>query len=363
MDILVNNAGTAVFGPTAETLEENWDTMFNTNLKGHFFLVGQLAPKMAARGKGAIVNTSTMVGQFAAPGMAVYGATKAGLNLLTKSWATATGWRYGGDPNEWVENNNWNPATIPSGTATFTATGVTSVANDNGVVTIGAIDFTVGAQAYTFSIDNAFIVNGAGVTNSSTNTQTFNVTGGNSLVQNASSANSGTGAVAYNNSASSTFQNNSSAGNANTSIINNEIMQFNDNSSAGRANITNNVEMDFFESTTAGSANITNATGRHSDVQQQHHGGTATIGNSGDLQFTNTTRAGSAGITNKAGAPLLLPIPVPAAAPISKTAAALLLSPIPAPVVAPVSPTTTAPRSPSTIPARLEVLSSATPAP
>jgi hypothetical protein len=38
---------------------------------------------MAARGKGVIVNTSTMVGQFAAPGMAVYGATKAGLNLRT----------------------------------------------------------------------------------------------------------------------------------------------------------------------------------------------------------------------------------------------------------------------------------------
>jgi NAD(P)-dependent dehydrogenase (short-subunit alcohol dehydrogenase family) len=46
---------------------------------------------MAARGKGVIVNTSTMVGQFAAPGMAVYGATKAGLNLLTKSWATEFG--------------------------------------------------------------------------------------------------------------------------------------------------------------------------------------------------------------------------------------------------------------------------------
>ncbi|MGW2515339.1 SDR family NAD(P)-dependent oxidoreductase [Streptomyces scopuliridis] len=91
IDILINNAGTAVFGPTAETLEENWEMMFNTNLKGHFFLVAELAPKMAARGKGMIVNTSAMVGQFAVPGMAVYGATKAGLNLLTKSWAADFG--------------------------------------------------------------------------------------------------------------------------------------------------------------------------------------------------------------------------------------------------------------------------------
>lgn len=65
--------------------------MFNTSLKGHFFLVAELAPTMAARGNGVIVNTPTMVGQFAVPGMGVYGAPKAALNLLTKSWAAEFG--------------------------------------------------------------------------------------------------------------------------------------------------------------------------------------------------------------------------------------------------------------------------------
>lgn len=89
--ILVNNAGTGLFTPTAETPEESWDLTFNTNLKGHFFLVAELAPRMAAQGAGAIVNVTTMAGQIGIPGMAVYGATKAALNLLTRSWAAEFG--------------------------------------------------------------------------------------------------------------------------------------------------------------------------------------------------------------------------------------------------------------------------------
>lgn len=91
VDILVNNAGTAVFQPTAQIAEEDWDRIFATNIKGHFFLVAELAPLMAARGSGVIVNVSTMAGQMGIPGMAVYGASKAGLNLLTKSWAAEFG--------------------------------------------------------------------------------------------------------------------------------------------------------------------------------------------------------------------------------------------------------------------------------
>src|SRR6185312_4618774 len=78
-----------------------------------------------------------------------------------------------GDPSEWIENNNWTPATVPTGTATFGATGVTSVANDNGIVAIGTVNFMATAQAYTFSINNPFIINGIGVVNHSVNTQTF----------------------------------------------------------------------------------------------------------------------------------------------------------------------------------------------
>ena len=46
---------------------------------------------MSERGSGAIVNVSTMVAGFGADGMALYGSTKAALDLLTKSWAAEFG--------------------------------------------------------------------------------------------------------------------------------------------------------------------------------------------------------------------------------------------------------------------------------
>lgn len=49
------------------------------------------AARPTSRGSGVIVNVSTMAGQMGIPGMAVYGASKAGLNLLTKSWAAEFG--------------------------------------------------------------------------------------------------------------------------------------------------------------------------------------------------------------------------------------------------------------------------------
>src|SRR5438270_8793271 len=46
---------------------------------------------MAKRGKGAIVNVSTMVADYGAAGMSLYGASKAATNLLTKAWAAEYG--------------------------------------------------------------------------------------------------------------------------------------------------------------------------------------------------------------------------------------------------------------------------------
>ena len=61
------------------------------NVKAPFYLVGALAPKMAARGRGAIVNVTTMAAVFGVPGMAVYGASKAAVSSMTKSWAAEYG--------------------------------------------------------------------------------------------------------------------------------------------------------------------------------------------------------------------------------------------------------------------------------
>lgn len=91
VDILVNSAGIFPFGPTAETSESDVDAVLGLNVKAPYFLVAELAPAMAERGHGAVVNVTTMVAEFGAAGMALYGASKAAVVLLTKSWAAEFG--------------------------------------------------------------------------------------------------------------------------------------------------------------------------------------------------------------------------------------------------------------------------------
>ena len=91
IDILINNAGIYPFGPTHEMTEEQFDRVFAINVKVPYFLVAEFAPLMAKRGKGAIVNLSTMVADYGAPGMSLYGSSKAAINLLTKTWAAEYG--------------------------------------------------------------------------------------------------------------------------------------------------------------------------------------------------------------------------------------------------------------------------------
>lgn len=91
IDILVNNAGIYPFGPTAETDEAIFDAVITTNVKGPFYLTAALAPQMAERGSGKIINLTTMAAYVGIPEMALYGASKAALALLTKSWAAEFG--------------------------------------------------------------------------------------------------------------------------------------------------------------------------------------------------------------------------------------------------------------------------------
>src|SRR6059036_1391584 len=91
VDILINNAGIYPFGPTHEMTEELFERVYSLNVKAPYFLVAELAPLMAKRGKGAIVNISTMVADYGVPGMSVYASSKAALNLLTKVWAAEYG--------------------------------------------------------------------------------------------------------------------------------------------------------------------------------------------------------------------------------------------------------------------------------
>ena len=87
VDVLVNNAGVSWFGPTADLDATTFDRLFAANVRAPFFLVAALAPKMAARGSGSIINIGSQAGQIGMPGGAAYGATKGALASMTRSWA------------------------------------------------------------------------------------------------------------------------------------------------------------------------------------------------------------------------------------------------------------------------------------
>lgn len=87
VQVLVNNAGTSWFGPTADLDETTFNDLFNGNVRSAYFLVAGLAPGMAQRSSGSIINLASMAGQIGLDGGAAYGATKAALSSMTRSWA------------------------------------------------------------------------------------------------------------------------------------------------------------------------------------------------------------------------------------------------------------------------------------
>jgi NAD(P)-dependent dehydrogenase (short-subunit alcohol dehydrogenase family) len=87
VDILINNAGVYKFGATADTDDAFFDEHINLNLRAPYILVQQLVPGMAERGDGVVANLSTVAAAIPAQAGGIYGATKAGVELLTRVWA------------------------------------------------------------------------------------------------------------------------------------------------------------------------------------------------------------------------------------------------------------------------------------
>ena len=87
VDILVNNAGLAAFSPTADLPAETFEALFANNVRAPFLLVAALAPKMVANGAGSIVNISSMSAKVGLALGSAYGASKAALESMTRSWA------------------------------------------------------------------------------------------------------------------------------------------------------------------------------------------------------------------------------------------------------------------------------------
>jgi NAD(P)-dependent dehydrogenase (short-subunit alcohol dehydrogenase family) len=91
IDVLVNNAGIYPGATTATTDEETFDRVYAVNVKAPFFLTAAVAPAMAGRGDGAIVNLGSWIARVGIPVGALYSSTKGAVETLTRAWAAEFG--------------------------------------------------------------------------------------------------------------------------------------------------------------------------------------------------------------------------------------------------------------------------------
>jgi 3-oxoacyl-[acyl-carrier protein] reductase len=88
VDILVNNAGVShVNKPMTEVSEEEYDRVFNINMKSIYHFAMNIIPVMRVRGGGSIINIGSTAGLRPRPGLTWYNASKGAVNLVSKAMA------------------------------------------------------------------------------------------------------------------------------------------------------------------------------------------------------------------------------------------------------------------------------------
>jgi NAD(P)-dependent dehydrogenase (short-subunit alcohol dehydrogenase family) len=87
LDALVNNAGVTKALDFLDTDEETYDSVFDLNMKGYFFLARRAVPLMVEKGGGSIVNVTSVHGFAGFPNHTAYAATKGAINAFTRQLA------------------------------------------------------------------------------------------------------------------------------------------------------------------------------------------------------------------------------------------------------------------------------------
>lgn len=88
VDILVNNAGMNIQALPHQVTSESYDTMFDTNVRGAFFMAQSIGTRMISRGAGGrIINIASIGAHTVLPGLTVYCMTKTAIGMMTKSLA------------------------------------------------------------------------------------------------------------------------------------------------------------------------------------------------------------------------------------------------------------------------------------
>jgi dehydrogenase/reductase SDR family protein 4 len=92
VDILVNNSATNIGqGPALEVTDEMLDKMVEINIKAALRLIRLTVPGMIEKKRGSIINIASIAGLRPQPGGLLYSFTKAGLIMMTRTWACEFG--------------------------------------------------------------------------------------------------------------------------------------------------------------------------------------------------------------------------------------------------------------------------------
>src|SRR3954471_7253873 len=86
-DVLINNAGLEIRGSILQCPEEDWDKTYAINLKGIYLMSNAFIPSMIEQGKGAVINTGSILGYRTVGERAAYSSSKGAIDTLTRSMA------------------------------------------------------------------------------------------------------------------------------------------------------------------------------------------------------------------------------------------------------------------------------------
>ena len=113
LDILINNAGRARGGPASRMSDEDWDSVFATNVRGTFLCSRAALARMIPQRSGVIINTASGLGMRPGPpGTAAYGASKAAVIHFTQSLAGEVA-RYGVRVNAFTPGRHGHAVLAP----------------------------------------------------------------------------------------------------------------------------------------------------------------------------------------------------------------------------------------------------------
>src|SRR6478752_5161201 len=91
VDVLVNNAGTALRKDSDALTVDEMDLLWNVNVRSALLATAAVLPAMLAAGSGSIISVSSVSGRRGAPRRALYAATKAALDGMTRALAMEYG--------------------------------------------------------------------------------------------------------------------------------------------------------------------------------------------------------------------------------------------------------------------------------